>query len=141
MSATTIPSTTVEAYRQTEYRVYGEPAFTLRIGQPSPQFLALQHAHQVQCSAFVTACNPYSQPLQSGENQQHQQALVQQLRAAGYTALTGIGQHPSNDWPGEESCLVLGIDLDTAKAIGIQHKQNAIVWCGQEGIPELVLLR
>ena len=36
---------------------------------------------------------------------------------------------------------MLGIDLDTAKAIGIQHKQNAIVWCGQEGIPELVLLR
>ena len=45
VSATTIPSTTVEAYRQTEYRVYGEPAFTLRIGQPSPELLALQHAH------------------------------------------------------------------------------------------------
>ncbi len=141
MSDTTIPSDTVQAYRETEYRVCGQPAFVLRIGQPSPELLQLQHAHQVQCSAFITACNPYSQPLQAAENRQRQGALVQQVRVAGYAVLSGVGQHPSNDWPGEESCLVLGIALDAAKALGNQHGQNAIVWCGADGSPELVLLQ
>ncbi len=141
MSATTISPDTVHAHRQTEYRFCGEPKFTLRIDQPSPELLELQQAHRVEGSAFVTAFNPYSQPTDLGVNEQRQLALVRQLRAAGYTVFPGIGQHPSNDWPGEHSCLVLGLDRDAAKGLGAELEQNAIVWSGPDGIPELVLLR
>lgn len=141
MSASIISLDTVQAYRQTHYRVRSQPAFTLNIDQPSAELLALQQAHRVQSSAFITACNPYSQRTDSCDNHQRQQALVQQLCAAGYTVLPGIGQHPSNNWPGEESCLVLGVGRDEASALGMQQEQNAIVWSGPDGIPELVLLR
>ena len=141
MSDTSIPADTVQAYRETEYRVCGEPAFVLRIGQPSHELLELHQTSQVQCSAFITAYNPYSQPLQASENEQRQVALIQQLLGAGYTALRGVGQHPSNEWPGEESCLVLGIDRGAAKALGDQYEQNAIVWCGPDVVPELLLLQ
>ena len=141
MSASTISLDTIQAYRQTHYRVHAQPAFTLCIAQPSAELIALHQANRVQSSAFITAYNPYSQPTGADDNQQRHQLLVQQLHAAGYTVLPGIGQHPSNNWPGEESCLVLGLGREEASALGMQQEQNAIVWCGLDGIPELVLLR
>jgi hypothetical protein len=141
VSASTISLDTIQAYRQTHYRVYAQPAFTLCIDQPSAELLALHLAHRVQSSAFITAYNPYSHPTGADLNRQRQQLLVQQLRAAAYSVIPGIGQHPSNNWPGEESCLVLGLGREEAGALGTQQEQNAIVWCGLDGIPELVLLR
>jgi hypothetical protein len=141
VSASTISLDTIQAYRQTHYHVCVQPAFTLSIAQPSAELLGLHQAHHVQSSAFITAYNPYSQPTNIDDNQQRQQALLQQLHAAGYTVLPGIGQHPSNNWPSEESCLVLGLGREEASALGMQQEQNAIVWCGPDGIPELVLLR
>jgi len=31
------------------------------------------------------------------------------------------GQHSSNDWSGEENCMVLGMDRSTVKALAIHH--------------------
>jgi hypothetical protein len=35
----------------------------------------------------------------------------------------------------------LGLSLEAAKALGKKYDQNAVVWCGPDAIPELVLLR
>jgi hypothetical protein len=49
-----------------------------------------------------------------------------------------IGKHPSNNWPGEVSVLVLGLDLEAAKSLTQHHEQHAFVWAAGNGVPELV---
>ena len=79
---------------------------------------------------------------QQGEfHQRGRRQFANELARRGLIYLSGIGQHPSNQWPSEESFLVLGINLQAAKKLGEHFDQNAIVWCGVEGLPELIMLR
>ncbi len=131
----------VRAYLETDYRVEADAPLTLRIGVANPALSTLHHAHRVESSAFITACNPFSQAFDSAVNAQRQAALVLELRARKLRFIDGIGLHPSNRWPAEPSQLVLGVSLDAAKELGVQQEQNAIVWCGRDAVPELILLR
>jgi hypothetical protein len=129
------------AYAETEFRVDGPSSFVLRIGHPSEQ-LALAHVQQqVSCSAYLTACNPRSAPLSDTDNQQRQLALAAELTRRGLYFLPGVGQHPYNGWPGEPSYLVFGLSLEEAMALGRDWEQNAIVWAGEDAVPQLILLR
>ncbi len=65
----------------------------------------------------------------------------EELRLRSLLFIEGVGQHPSNRWPPEPSFLVLDLSLEAAKALGSRHEQNAIVWCGADATPLLVLLR
>lgn len=140
-SDSSIPRDTIQAYLETHYQVFGGAPATLQIGRFNPALSALHDAHHVACSAFITACNPFSQNLDPQANAARQEALVRDLEALGLAFIEGIGKHPSNTWPGEASLLVLGATLDAAKALGEKHGQNAIVWCGADAVPQLILLR
>ena len=131
----------LRAYAETEYRVHGSPGFTLRVGQASTELREVHARHGVTCSAYLTAFNPFSRAVGADENASRQAALLAEVARLGLVALPGLGQHPSNDWPGEDSVLILGLGLEAAKALGERFEQNAFVWCGEEGVPELVLLR
>ena len=63
------------------------------------------------------------------------------LRARSLRWLEGLGQHPSNQWPGEPSVLILGLSLAAAKVLAEDFEQNAFVWSGAGAMPQLVLLR
>ena len=139
--ATHIDASTVQAYLETDYTVHTQTPFALHIGELSTQLASLHRAHGVNCSAFITAWNPHSEVTDAQANAQHQQALLQHIHELSLQALPGVGQHPSNQWPGEESYLVLGLDLPHAKEIGNQFRQNAIVWAGADAVPALILLR
>jgi hypothetical protein len=95
----------------------------------------------VDCAAFITGWNPYSREVDESENRDRQKELATELACRSLTFLEGIGQHSSNNWPGEESVLILGLDLEAAKTLGSRFEQNAIVWCGSDGVPQLILLR
>ena len=56
----------------------------------------------------------------------------------GLICIDGVGKHPSNNWPGEGSVLVLGLDLEAAKSLGRHYEQHAFVWAAGDGLPELV---
>ena len=140
-SKTDIDDATVQAYRETEYRVQGDAPFSLQIGVVSESLLSAHKSYRVDCSAFITACNPYSQKVSAADNHVRQRQLANELARRGLIYLPGIGQHPSNQWLGEESFLVLGINLQAAKKLGEHFDQNAIVWCGVDGLPELIMLR
>jgi hypothetical protein len=140
-SKTDIDDDAVQAYRETEYRIQGDKPFTLQIGVINEYLLSAHKSYRVDCSAFLTACNPYSQMVSANDNRIRQHELSDELTRCGLSYLPGIGQHPSNQWPGEESFLVLGLNLQAAKKLGAYFGQNAIVWCGANGLPELILLR
>jgi len=132
---------TLRAYEETHYRVLGDAPATLRIGIPNPALAELHRAFSVDCSAFVTAANPFSTLIDAEANALRQAALADELHREGLRFIEGIGEHPSGQWPGEPSFLILGLPLDTAKQLGARHEQNAIVWCGADSVPQLILLR
>ncbi|MDN7179919.1 DUF3293 domain-containing protein [Caballeronia sp. SEWSISQ10-4 2] len=132
---------TLRAYEETHYRVLGDAPATLRIGIPNPALAELHQAFSVDCSAFVTAANPFSALIDAKSNALRQTALADELHREGLRFIEGIGEHPSGQWPGEPSFLILGLPLDAAKQLGARHAQNAIVWCGADTAPQLILLR
>lgn len=135
------------AYRSTDYVVEpddGQSAdpdagpIILRIDTPSAALRALHRRYKVDCSCFLTACNPFSQPLDDETNRLRQEALGAEIQRRSLAFLPGVGRHPSNGWPPEPSFLVLGLALEAAKTLGRSHEQNAIVWAGADSVPRLV---
>lgn len=136
-----IENGTIEAYEETNYFVQGSSPLTLNIGVKNHYLADLHKANGVESSAFITAWNPYSKPFDKKENKNFQAVLVKELTILSLPIIEGVGQHPSNKWPCEESFLVLGISLEAAKILGIKYQQNAIIWNDSGATPQLILLR
>ena len=126
---------------ETDYHVLCEVTVTLNIGATNAGLAALHKTHSIKSSAYVSACNPFSQALDDSANNARQAVLARELQQHGLTYIKGIGQHPMNGWTGEQSFLVLGLSREDAKMLGARHEQNAVVWCDQDAKTELVLLR
>lgn len=137
---------TLQAYRATHYEVHaddalGSAAFSLKIDAVCEELMKVYAHHEVDCSAYLTACNPYSDRGDENRNPARQAALHAEIEKRGLRCFPGLGKHPTGPWPGEDSFLVLGLSLEDAKALGRQFEQNAIVWCGADAVPKLILLR
>lgn len=131
----------IQAYKETHYVVSGDPEIRLQVGVPSQEISHLHRLHGVDCSAFITAYNPFSAQFSDGENRHRHAELGVRLGKTGLAFLQGQGKHPNNQWPAEASYLVLGMQLEDAKRLGIELEQNAFVWVGTDATPTLILLR
>jgi hypothetical protein len=131
----------IKAYLETDYCVFGESPFVLRAGLANESLAKLYRRFKTNCGVFVTAFNPCSHDVGDAANKARQAELAKELNGRNLIFFDGIGKHPSGEWAAEPSYFVLGLSLETAKALGKKYDQNAIVWCGSEAIPELVLLR
>ena len=140
-SESTLPPALIQAYRETEYRVLAEPPFVLTVGIASSELTGLYQARKVACAAFITTFNPFSRELALDENHRRQTELAKELTRRGLGFVDGVGQHPSGNWPGEPSFLVFGLALEAAKSLGQSLEQNAIIWCGADCVPDLILLK
>jgi len=136
-----IPPVTIKAYLETDYCVFGESPFVLRVGIANEPLAKLYKRLKTNCGVFVTAFNPFSNEAGESANTARQVELVKELNRRSLTFFDGIGKHPSGEWTAEASYFVLGLSLEAAKALGKKYDQNAVVWCGSDAIPELVLLR
>lgn len=136
-----IEQSIIQAYLETHYCVAGLSPFVIYIGKVSQPLAKLQLESNVNCSAFITAYNPFSKKLDDEANADLQLELASELRKCNLSFIEGIGKHPNCNWPGEPSYLVLGLPLLEARALGIKCEQNAIVWIGPTALPELILLR
>jgi hypothetical protein len=139
-SESTLSQDLVQAYCETEYRVLAEPPFVLTVGIASLELIQLYQAHKVACAAFITAFNPFSQELTADDNHRRQAELAKELTRRGLGFVDGVGQHPSGNWR-EASFLVFGLALEAAKSLGKIYDQNAIVCCGADSVPDLILLK
>lgn len=131
----------IALYEQTQYRVrlpHGGHA-VIRVHAPlPPDLLPLLPSPQAPW-AFLTACNPYSQPLSATDNRMRQRRLLQTLRdLPGHLGIhPGIGVGPADAqaprWR-EPSLFVTGITLDQTGRLMHQFEQNAAV-CGSGSAP------
>ena len=128
-----ISSQQLAAFHATEYRV-DDPAgpFTLRIGERS---LALQRVHEVlgaASSAYLTAWNPLGETASPELNSERQTSLQRDLVELGIFALPGEGR--------EQSLRAVGLSRDQAVELGNKYRQLAILFSGEDAMPQLVTL-
>ena len=131
----------IRAYRETEYHVYANPTFVLRVDQPCAALEAYYAQQNFAAGCFLTAWNPQSEQLGLAKNLARQQILETQLQQAGWNWLRALAAHPNNGWPAEPGCFIQSMEAATACEWGRQFAQNAIICCGLDTIPRLVLLR
>jgi hypothetical protein len=141
MAISTISSTLLDSYRSAEYHVASNPPFILKIGIFSDELIQLYRYSRCNCSAFITAYNPASQEFSDEENLARNKKLEELIQSLNYQYLAGAGRCPQDNGPGEISFLVLGMSQDFASDVGNQFGQNAVVWCGEDAVPQLVLLK
>lgn len=127
----------IEAYRETHYIITSDPPVTLVINQYSLALQRLQQAFNVQCSAFITACNPFSRLQSQKDNEQCMQAMNADLRVWGFTPLCGVAMHPAGQWPPEPSFWVPGLSLEQGKTLVLRYRQNAFVYASCDAKPML----
>lgn len=129
------------AYKATNFHVKADPAFILNVGKVSDELKSLYKKYNISNAAFITAWNPYSKSLSDDENRVGNEQLKNELNIRSLNFIDGFGQDPQGQWAGEDSFLVLGINLEASKKLGIQFAQNAIVWSDTDAVPKLILLR
>lgn len=140
-SESTISCDLIEAYLATNYHVDTETPFVLKVGQASPALAKLYTTHGCTCAAYVTAYNPNGQVTNDEDNRRRHSDLLNELTNRSLHFVEGMGRDTQGQWPGEVSCLVLGLSLEDSKKLGHHHEQNALVWCGPDTVPQLVMLR
>ncbi len=142
MPVSKVPAELVEAYNRTQYLIKPENGeIVLRIGEPSKAIAELIEAAAANGGAFITAENPFSEPLTVDENKDRQARLREDLAVLGALIIDGAGQGEDPSWPAEASYSAIGITRDQACELGIRYEQNAIVWIDATGTGELILLR
>ena len=127
----------IKAYQETDYRIEDDPPLVMRIGERNDGVRILLASFNVESAAFITAWNPHSTQLLLDENYDRQARLLGEIEALHLNYFVGRSEHPFDGWS-EDSYLVLGITKDQAMTLARQFDQNAFVWVGINGVPELV---
>jgi hypothetical protein len=124
-----------QKYLDTDYLISDDPPLLMKIGEQSDDLRVLLGSMGVESAAFITAWNPHSEQLTDDENDDRQAGLLSDIEKLRLNYLVGYSQ--CDDWR-EYSYLVLGLDKDQATSMAIRFEQNAYVWIGPAGIPELI---
>jgi len=139
-----LPESLVAAYLSTAYRVLpavGMEGFTLQVGVAQPRLVELMQRHQSVSAAFITAWNPYGKLLPAAENRERNERLRTVLMQRGLAHWPGFGEDTQGSWSGEQSFLVLGLELATVRHLVTAFEQNAFIWAENDGAARLIFLR
>ena len=69
----------IQAFRETHYQVHGAVPFTLRVDESSTALAAAHKRFRADCSAYITACNPFSEDVGAASNAQRHADLGLEL--------------------------------------------------------------
>lgn len=118
----------IKAYYSTEYRVFAPSGTIVFEGWGcSAELSSLHESFDVNCSAFITAYNPYSDRVKDAVNEKNHARLVLQVSKQ-WKYLPGEAVALSGEWPVEPSILVPGISLEDALELGRSYQQHAILF-------------
>jgi hypothetical protein len=104
-----------------------EGELLLKVDEPNTALADLLRSEDAAGAAVITAFNPHGRRQDAAHNRAAQNQLLGDLRAAGLTLLPGRNEDPAGVWP-EESFLVLGIGLATARLLAARYGQLAFLW-------------
>ena len=127
----------LKAYLQTDYIVSDDPPMMLKIGEQSDDARILLASFNTDYGAFITAWNPGSTILKDEDNDDRQAALLSEIEMRRLNYLVAYGER--ENWR-EYSYFILGISREEASELAHQFQQNAYVWVGADGVPELVTM-
>ena len=117
------------AYLATTYTArLGELEVRIRVGSRCPRIDRELAERNLSCWAYLTACNPGSQPLSAAENRDRQHTLRCAVHDGGWACYPGAGVPDASTWEPEESLLILGIQRQPALQLARRFGQLAIVW-------------
>jgi len=132
-----LPQALLNQYTDTDYIISDDPPLLLRVGEQNDDARILMASMGVSTAAFITAWNPGSNPLSDDENDGRQAELLYEIEKRRLNYLVGYGER--TDWR-EYSYLILGIAQSDASELAGQFEQNAYLWVGEDGVPELIFL-
>lgn len=124
-----LPGALRDAYERTDYVILSQPEVHVRVGDlPCAALEDLLSRAGCRQAAILTAWNPYSRRLSSGQNRLRQLQLRHDLTAAAARVLPAEGRDREGIWEAEESALALGLDPERARELMRRYQQHAIVW-------------
>jgi len=141
MDKTSIEPELIKTYLSTHYHICVARPFFLEIGKKSPMLSFWHKIFGVNCSAFITAHNRFDRNLTSHENKLRHRQLKADMELAYCPVVDGYSQDLLCERDKVEYSLIFGISLKESKVVGNKYSQNAIVWCEEDLIPQLILLR
>ena len=127
----------LKAYLQADYIVSDDPPMMLKIGEQSDDARILLASFDTDCGAFITAWNPGSTILKDEDNDDRQAALLSEIEMRRLNYLVAYGER--ENWR-EYGYFILGIRREEASELAHHFQQNAYVWVGADGVPELVTM-
>jgi len=123
----------IKAYREAVYVVHlGDREIALQAGRVSAELAELMKDWEVTTAAFLTAFNPYSQVVDSAENEVRQKKMWADAQPMCPKIFPGIGRDKDDQWPHELSMLALGIHQEDAQSLADRYEQNAFLWISNE---------
>jgi hypothetical protein len=130
------------AYRLATYSVFAYPRIDLRIGVYSQALADCMAAGAASSAALITGDNPFGNQQDERSNAEAILSLHAQLSLYGApdNIYLAWGTDPYGEWPTEKGYLMLGLSLETASLIARRFNQNALVFIGQDAVPQLVPL-
>lgn len=129
----------IQAYRQTSYWVEAPEEYVrIRLDRPTPDLDRYLQRQEAASWAFITAYNPGSEQLAPSENRRRLLQLQEELERRGLAFLPGVGVGDDGAWPPERSLLVVGMARETARRIGRDFGQNAVLFGLVGRTPELI---
>ncbi len=130
----------IRAYREAKFVVQSNTPITLLVGQCNKDLSALLRDHKKTTAAFITAFNPFSKVQTDQENLQAQNELLKDAKGFGFEAINGYGQDIAEEWPREDSILIIGLTESQAETLADKYSQNAFIWIGStDAFPALRL--
>lgn len=141
ISETSISTATVDAYLATDYKVNTAEPFVLNVGQLSTELAEWFQTNNEDQAAYITAWNPFGEKISDDENHVAEQKLITEIESRDLSYLKGESIDPSGLWPSEPGLLVLGIPLESAKALVKRYHQDGFIYIGDDTKPQLILLR
>jgi len=123
------------AYRTTAYRVRLPGVardLVLRPGARNRKLDLWLRVAGVDRWGLITAHNPGSRRLGAAQNRRRQQALREELAAAGYRTCAGENRAAAGDWPVEPTFFVPALAHADAARLARRYGQNAFLW-GRRG--------
>lgn len=109
----------------------------LRVGEASKDIQELMASAQAEGAVLITAHNPFGADLSETKNTEANARLQSDLECHFPKVLSGYGASQDEKYR-EESFLAFPVSRAEAIELCCQYQQNAVLFIGLDGVPELV---